>query len=118
MVIDTNETIIVFKITTMKTLKISIVALVLTLGAQFAKAQVRVGIGVNIGTPVRYVERPVYYEDPAPVYYERPVVVRRYYAPRAVYRTRYYERPVYRHVVYRERGHGWGRGHGRGHGRW
>ncbi|GGH02783.1 hypothetical protein [Mucilaginibacter phyllosphaerae] len=106
----------------MKTIKIAIIALVLTLGAQFAKAQVRVGIGVHIGTPVRYVERPYYDDDyNRVVYYDRPVVVRRVYA-RPVYRERYYERPVYRQVVYRERGwgrgRGWGHGHGRGHGRW
>lgn len=109
----------------MKTLKISIIALVLTLGAQFAKAQVRVGIGIHLGTPVRYVERPVY-DDYQPVVYERPVVYHRYYGRPAYYRPRYYSRPVYRNVGYREhgwgRGHGngWGRGHGggRGHGRW
>jgi hypothetical protein len=108
----------------MKLIKISIIALVLTCSMQFAKAQVRVGIGVNIGTPVRYVERPYYYDDyDRVVYYDRPVAVRRYY-DRPVYRTRYYNRPVYRQVVYREHGHGrgWGNGHGgghgRGHGRW
>ena len=42
----------------MKLIKISIIALVLTLGAQFAKAQVSVGIGVNLGAPVRVIERP------------------------------------------------------------
>jgi hypothetical protein len=101
----------------MKLIKISIIALVLTLGAQFAKAQVSVGIGVNLGAPVRVIERPYYYDDyDRVVYYDRPV--RRYYA-RPVYRARYYERPVYRRqVVYREhyRDHGGGHGRGRGHG--
>jgi hypothetical protein len=91
----------------MKLIKISIIALVLTLGAQFAKAQVSVGIGVNLGAPVRVIERPYYYDDyDRVVYYERPV-------------RRYYARPVYRRqVVYREhyRGHGGGHGRGRGHG--
>jgi hypothetical protein len=113
----------------MKLLRISVIALVLSVGAQFAKAQVRVGIGVNIGAPVRYVESP-YYEDYDRVVYERPVVVRRYYARPAYYGgpayygrpayfgPRYYNRPVYRQEVYREhfnrgRGHGYGRGHGR-----
>jgi hypothetical protein len=100
----------------MKLFKISIIALVLTCSMQLAKAQVRVGIGINLGTPVRYVERPYYYDDyDRVVYYNRPV--RRYYG-----RPVYYNRPVYRHVVYREhgfRGRGWGNGHGggRGHGR-
>ena len=109
----------------MKIIKISIAALILTLGAQFAKAQVRVGIGVNLGAPVRYVERP--YDDGYDrVVYERPVVVPRYYARpayygRRYYGPRYYNRPVYRHVVYREhfnRGRGRGHAYGRGHGRW
>ena len=102
----------------MKTLKISIIALVLTAGAQLAKAQVSVGIGVNL--PVRhvYVEpEPVYYEPaPEPVYYERPVVVRRYYRP-AYYGPRYYRRPGFANrVVYREHYYR-GRGHHFGHGR-
>ncbi|QHS57938.1 hypothetical protein GWR56_11790 [Mucilaginibacter sp. 14171R-50] len=94
---------------------------------QLAKAQVSVGIGVNIGTPVHrvVVERPYYYDDfGRVVYYERPVYATRYYA-RPVYRTRYYTRPVYRNVVVynkhyyhgRGPGRGWGHGHGHGHGR-
>ncbi|TSD67462.1 hypothetical protein FFF34_008745 [Inquilinus sp. KBS0705] len=100
----------------MKLIKFSIIALILTVSSQLVKAQVSVGIGVNLGTPVRrvYVERPypVYETYPRTVYYEQPVVYRSY---RPVYRTRYYERPVYRRqVVYREHFY---RGHGRGHGR-
>ncbi|PAW95723.1 hypothetical protein CKK33_15830 [Mucilaginibacter sp. MD40] len=116
-------------------MKISIIALLLTGAVQLAKAQVSVGIGVHIGTPIHRVyyepaPAPVYY-DPAPaycpppppaycpppppasVYYERPVVVRRYYRP-AYYAPRFYRRPVVTQVVYRERfyhdrGHHYGR---------
>ena len=112
----------------MKLIRISIIALVITLGAQLAKAQVRVGIGVNIGAPVRYVERPYYDDYGQVVYYDRPVVHRyyerpvyfrpRYYERPVYFRPRYYNRPVYRQVVYREnfyhgRGHAYGHGHGR-----
>jgi hypothetical protein len=70
----------------MKLIKISVIALILTCSMQLAKAQVRVGIGVHIGTPVRYVERPYYYDDyDRVVYYDRPV--RRYYGRPVYYRT-------------------------------
>ncbi len=109
----------------MKLMKISIIALLLTGAVQLAKAQVSVGIGVHIGTPIHrvyYEPAPVYYDPapaycppppPAPVYYERPVVVRRYYRP-AYYAPRFYRRPVVTQVVYRERfyhdrGHHYGR---------
>ena len=97
----------------MKFIKFSIIALVLTVSAQFAKAQVRVGATIHIGYQPRTVVYPAYYEEPAPVYYERPVYVNRvYYRPG--YRRAYY-RPQYRRVVYREHYYE-GRGHGRGHG--
>jgi hypothetical protein len=97
----------------MKLIKFSVIALVLTVSAQFAKAQVRVGATIHIGYQPRTVVYPAYYEEPAPVYYERPVYVNRvYYRPG--YRRAYY-RPQYRRVVYREHYYE-GRGHGRGHG--
>jgi hypothetical protein len=97
----------------MKFIKFSIIALVLTVSAQFAKAQVRVGATIHIGYQPRTVVYPAYYEEPAPVYYEQPVYVNRvYYRPG--YRRAYY-RPQYRRVVYREHYYE-GRGHGRGHG--
>ncbi|MBD1367113.1 hypothetical protein IDJ77_25100 [Mucilaginibacter sp. ZT4R22] len=99
----------------MKFIKFSIIALVLTVSAQFAKAQVRVGASIHIGyNQPRRVVYPAYYEEPAPVYYEQPVYVNRpvYYRP--AYRRAYY-RPQYRRVVYREHYYE-GRGHGRGHG--
>jgi hypothetical protein len=104
----------------MKAIKVSIIALVLMFGIKAAKAQVRVGIGVNIGTPVQYVERPyydeervVYYNRPVYRHYERPV----YYNERPVYyRERRLERPVYREVHYGHYSRGNGRWHGRG--RW
>jgi len=99
----------------MKLIKFSIIALVLTFSMQLAKAQVSVGVGVHIGTPVRrvYVERPypVYETYPRTVYYARPVAYRHYYRRPVYYRS--YSRPVYRHVVYREHYRGHGRGHGR-----
>jgi hypothetical protein len=83
----------------MKLIKFSIIALVLTFAGQFAKAQVQVGIGVNIGG------------------YSRPVY--RAYPRRVFYRPAYYGRPRYRQMYFRGhgRGHGYGYGHGRGHGR-
>ncbi|WP_186458830.1 hypothetical protein [Mucilaginibacter achroorhodeus] len=106
----------------MKTLRISIIALVLASSAQFAKAQVSIGIGVNLPVrhvyyepaPVYYDPAPVYAPAPAPVYYNRPVVVGGYYRP-AYYGRRYYRRPVVvDRVVYRDnyfhgRGHHFGR---------
>jgi len=72
----------------MKTIKLSIIALIVACSFQVADAQVRVGIGVNIGTPVYYRPAPVVY-SPAPVVYSRhrpvvyrrPVVHRRHYVP-------------------------------------
>lgn len=101
----------------MKLIKISIISLLLTGAAQLAKAQVSVGIGVHIGTPVHRVyyepaPAPVYYNPApaycppaAPVYYSNPVVVRRYYRP-GFFAPRYYGRQViYRDHFYRGRGH-------------
>ena len=105
----------------MKLIKFSIVALILTVSAQFAKAQVQVGIGVNIGRPTRTIvvgdDYPVYRSYPRTVYYERPVYRR--YPRRAYYRPAYYGRAQYRQVMYRGHGRGnaWGHGNGRGHGR-
>jgi len=98
----------------MKFIKLSIIALVLTISAQFAKAQVSVGLHVGINQPRRIV-----YAEPRPVYVERPV----YVVNRPVYYRGGYRRPVYRRAYYRQhyygrpvfRGHG--RGHGYGHGR-
>lgn len=88
----------------MRTLKLAIVAAILTLGFNIANAQVH--IGVNFGYPARAV----YYHHP----YYRPVVVERpvYYEPARVvvrraypvyYRHRYvsYRRPIIHHrIVY------------------
>ncbi|MFD2871029.1 hypothetical protein ACFS5N_01035 [Mucilaginibacter ximonensis] len=97
----------------MKTLKLAIATAILALGFNVANAQVH--IGVSFGYPARpvyyhpyyrpvVVERPVYYEQPAPVYEQpAPVVVAPAYP--VYYRHHgygYYRRPVvYRHVVYR-----------------
>ena len=84
----------------MKTIKLSIIALIVACSFQVANAQVRVGIGVNIGTPVIYRPAPVVYAPApvvysrGPVMYRRPVKYRRHYVPvrhRVVYdRPRYY----------------------------
>lgn len=84
----------------MKVIKLSIIALIVACSFQVANAQVRVGIGVNIGTPVYYRPAPVVYAPApvvysrGPVMYRRPVKYRRHYVPvrqRAVYdRPRYY----------------------------
>ncbi|HEY0244939.1 MAG TPA: hypothetical protein VGC01_05200 [Mucilaginibacter sp.] len=72
----------------MKTIKISIIALVMVFAMQIANAQVRVG--VRIGAPAPYhrviVERPYGYYHRA--YYPRRVVYghRRYYGGRVGYR--------------------------------
>jgi hypothetical protein len=74
----------------MKTIKISIIALVMVFAMQIANAQVRVG--VRIGTPAPYhrvvVERPYgYYHRayyPHHVVYGRPY--HRYYGRRVAYR--------------------------------
>lgn len=104
----------------MKFIKFSIIALVLTVSAQFAKAQVRVGASIHIGyNQPRRVVYPAYYEEPRPVYYEesRPVYYERqvYAAPPVYYRgyRRSYYRPAYNRVVYRDNYY---RRHGRGHG--
>jgi hypothetical protein len=101
----------------MKLIKFSIIALVLTFAGQFAKAQVQVGIGVNIGGYSRPVYRPYPVYETYPVYYERPVY--RAYPRRVIYRPAYYGRPSNRQVYFRGpgRGHGYGHGHFRGHGR-
>jgi hypothetical protein len=72
----------------MKTIKLSIIALIVACSFQVADAQVRVGIGINIGTPVYYrpapvvyAPAPVIYSRPRTVVYTRPVVYRRHYAP-------------------------------------
>jgi DNA-binding GntR family transcriptional regulator len=110
----------------MKAIKVLVVALVFTFGIQVANAQVRVGIGINIGAPVRYVERP-YYNEERVVYYNRPVCRDEerpvYYheddEERPVYyRERHYERPVYREVHYGHYSRGNGRWHEHGRGRW
>ena len=78
----------------MKIIKLSIIALIVACSFQVANAQVRVGIGVNIGTPVYYRPAPVVYA-PAPVMYRRPVVYRRQYVPvrhRVVYARPHYRR--------------------------
>ncbi|WP_460692823.1 hypothetical protein [Mucilaginibacter puniceus] len=78
----------------MKTIKLSIIALIVACSFQVANAQVRVGVGINIGTPVVY--RPVVVHRPAPVVYApAPVVYRR---PVVVYRRHYI--PVRHRVVY------------------
>ncbi|MES2807986.1 MAG: hypothetical protein V4619_05145 [Bacteroidota bacterium] len=101
----------------MKTIKLSIAAIILAFSFQAAKAQV--SIGVSIGTPppsrVVVVREPVYHD----VYYERPVVYERPAyrrvvvapAPRRVYYSRgYYHRPpVVVHQVYHDRGRHRGR---------
>ncbi|RFZ82035.1 hypothetical protein DYU05_15505 [Mucilaginibacter terrenus] len=98
----------------MKLIKFSIIALVLTVSAQFAKAQVRVGASIHIGNDYPIYE-PAYYPAPVyerPVYYARPAYRRVYYRP--AYRRVYY-RPAYRRGFY---GPGYFRGHpgrGRGH---
>lgn len=86
----------------MKTIKLSIIALIVACSFQAANAQVRVGVGVNIGTPVVYrpapvvyAPAPVVYRRPAPVIYRRPVVYRRHYIPvrhRVVYARPHYRR--------------------------
>jgi len=68
----------------MKAIKLTIAALLLACTFQAASAQVRVGVGVNIGNPYPVYERSIVYERP--VVYGRPVV---------------YERPVYRRHIYR-----------------
>ena len=71
----------------MKAIKLSIIALIVACSFQVANAQVRVGIGVNIGTPVYYRPAPVVYAPApvvysrGPVMYRRPVVYRRHYVP-------------------------------------
>lgn len=74
----------------MKAIKLSIIALIIACSFQVANAQVRVGIGINIGNPypvvvhrpapVVYAPPPVVYA-PARVVYRRPVVYKRHYAP-------------------------------------
>lgn len=83
----------------MKTIKLSIIALIVACTFQVANAQVRVGVGINIGTPVYYRPAPVVYA-PAPVVYSRgpimyrrPVKLRRHYVP--VRQRVVYERPRY-----------------------
>ena len=85
----------------MKTIKLSIIALIVACSFQVANAQVRVGIGVNIGTPVVYRPAPVVYAPApvvysrGPVMYRRPVVYRRHYVPvrhRVVYARPHYRR--------------------------
>ncbi len=84
----------------MKTIKLSIIALILACSFQVANAQVRVGIGVNIGTPVYYEPAPVVYA-PAPVIYSRgPVIYRR----PVVYRRHYM--PMRQRVIYARPHHG------------
>ncbi len=78
----------------MKTIKLSIIALIVACSFQAAKAQVSVGIGVNIGTPapVVYHRAPVVYTRP--VVYSRPVVYpRRVVYTRPVYTRGYYVAP-------------------------
>lgn len=105
----------------MKLIKFSIIALVLTISAQFANAQVHVGIRIGDPYPYRrvvYQPAPVYY--PQPVYYGRPAYYPNTVVYRSGYRRAYYGRPVYyRGGGYRPvfRGRGWGHGHGWGHGR-
>ena len=71
----------------MKTIKLSIIALIVACSFQVASAQVRVGIGVNIGAPVVYRPAPVVYAPApvvyrhGPVMYRRPVKYRRHYVP-------------------------------------
>lgn len=75
----------------MRTIKFAIIAVVMACSFQAAEAQVRVGVGINIGTPA-----PVIYER-APVVYTRPVV----YSRPVVYPRRVvYARPVYRRGYY------------------
>ena len=101
----------------MKLIKLSIIAFVLACSARVASAQVHIGVGVNIGVPVRRVivapSYPVYETYPRTVYYERPVYRR--YPRRVIYRQTYYGRPHYRNVHYRHvrrvHGHGPGRRH-------
>ena len=85
----------------MKTIKLSIIALIVACSFQVANAQVRVGIGVNIGTPVVYRPAPVIYAPApvvysrGPVMYRRPIVYRRHYVPvrhRVVYARPHYRR--------------------------
>jgi len=82
----------------MKTIKISIIALVMVFAMQVANAQIRVG--VNIGAPYHrvYVGGPYAYGGYyGPAYYNRPYVYGGYYA-------RPYYHPYYRgRVVYRRR---------------
>ena len=110
----------------MKLIKFSIAALVLTISAQFAKAQVSVGVGVQIGRPYRTVvvrdPYPVYETYPRTVYYERPVY--RHYPRTVIYRSGYrgYRRGYYGYPQYRRANfgpaYGRGFGHGRGNGHW
>ena len=87
----------------MKTIKLSIIALIVACSFQVANAQVRIGVGINIGTPVYYRPAPVVYA-PAPVVYSRPravvytspVVYRRYYAP-VRYKVKHVKPRHYRH---------------------
>lgn len=82
----------------MKTIKLTIIALILTCSFQLANAQVRVG--VRIGTPPPYhrvvvVRHPVYVHHG---YYARPVYHRRgYYRRPYVHRGYYGGRPYRRH---------------------
>lgn len=101
----------------MKFIKFSIIALVLIASAQFAKAQVRVGVHIGYHEPYRrvvYAPAPVYYERP--VYYNAPV----YYRPgyRRAFYGRGYNRPVFHGYRGREFDRGFrGRGHAYGR-RW
>ena len=87
----------------MRTIKFAIIAVVLACSFQAAEAQVRVGVGINIGTPapVIYERAPVVYTRP--VVYSRPVAFRRHVVyGRPVYRGGYYAAPRY-HRVYAPR---------------
>jgi hypothetical protein len=77
--------------------RITFLAVIVALFAiNAAKAQVRVHVGLNVGTPVYYAPAPPVYApapvvyQPAPVVYEPAPVV--YYGSRY---HRYYRRPVY-----------------------
>ena len=85
----------------MKTIKLSIIALIVACSFQVANAQVRVGVGINIGAPVIYRPAPVVYAPApvvysrGPVMYRRPVVYRRHYVPvrhRVVYNRPHHAR--------------------------
>ncbi|RZA02224.1 MAG: hypothetical protein EOP47_07725 [Sphingobacteriaceae bacterium] len=87
----------------MKTIKLSIIALIVACSFQIANAQVRVGVGINIGTPVYYrpapvvyAPAPVVYSAPRTVVYTRPVVYRRHYAP-VRYKVKHVKPRHYRH---------------------